>query len=225
MQKSPQESTSQALEKYATKQPIHYSFDVAQWIAHEHALGDSLQALHDAHPDVVPAPLIIARWRREFPAFDLVMKEAEKARAAKLAEDVLTVSDNVRLPAAKTANKIRARQWLAAKLDPAKWGKQDGTVHPPREPDSGNGKRASLAQYSDDELQDIIRAHLQANSIDGESQRQDPGHPPAENSTGLEAKDGSATSKPKPYSQGDPVTYNDTDEQAVSQDGMQVPEF
>lgn len=219
-------------DQYQAKEPAHYSFQVAQWIAQEHSLGDSLQALHEAHPEVVPAPLIVARWRREFPAFDLVMREAEKARAAKLAEEVLTVSDNTRLPAAKTANKIRARQWLAAKLDPARFGKQEGTVQQPRQTDTGNGKRPTLSQFSDDDLQDIIRAHLQATSIEGESERQTPGSPPARNSPGLEAKDGSGTSKPNTFPKARPVTYNDdrtdddtTGAHTVSHDGMQEPEF
>lgn len=199
--------------QYLVKDCRQYDFAMAQWIAHEHAKGDSLQKIHECHPDDVPSPLVIARWRREFPAFDSLMVHAEKARAALLAEQVLEVADNTKLPAAKTANKMKARQWLAGKMDPARFGsgaQVPGTHAPP--PANGDSRSAdrALSLYSDDDLQDIIRAGLKARSIEGTSTRIDPpGTPPTAESQGVEAEDGSATSESSSTPQKPSVTTND----------------
>lgn len=155
--------------------PAEYSFPVAEWIALEHAAGDSLKALHQAHPDTVPNPLVIKRWRRDYPAFEIMMREAEQARAEVLADETISIADNPRIKSARAGHQIRARQWLASKLDKDKYGNHQSVTT------TATGETDGEAVYSDDELQAIIRAGMKANSIDGEASRienADPGTPP-----------------------------------------------
>lgn len=201
-----------ALDQFMVRDVRQYDVNMARWIAQEHARGDSLQQLHDAHPDDVPEPLVVARWRREFPAFDLMMQHAERARAAVLAEETITSADDVSLTAAQANNRIKARQWLASKLDPARFGKGAAgrpAAAPPQ--DSGTRKHEpNFSQYSDDDLAEIIRAGLKATSIEGQATEAEAGAtPPSDQRPGPVQVRGSDTSKPQSSLPGVSVTTND----------------
>jgi hypothetical protein len=178
---------------------IEYSFNLAEWIAREHACGASLATLHAQHSDRVPNPIIVKRWRREFPAFDLLMIEAEHARADCLVDETLGIADDTSRNAAAAGNAIRARQWLAERLNRKLYGR---TVSVDVPADGGHGESDDESAYTDEELQAIIRAGLRASSIEGEAKRiADPGAPPAGISAGLEQNDGPDPSRPKIFSQ------------------------
>jgi hypothetical protein len=90
--------------------------EAGEFIALEVAMGASVKELHEAHEDLVPSPLIVNRWRKDFPAFDLVMQEAELAKAQGLADEVISIAADEERQAAISGNMIKARQWLAGKL-------------------------------------------------------------------------------------------------------------
>lgn len=112
--------------------PEVYTLPRGEFIAREHAGGEPLKSLHECHPERVPRPVIIKRWRNKYPQFDLLMIEAEQARADLLVEEALQASDSERA-AAKTRNAIDVRLKLAARLDPDKYGK----AKPPETDDDG----------------------------------------------------------------------------------------
>jgi hypothetical protein len=193
--------------------PVEYSFPLAEWIAFEHAGGDSLAMLQRAHPEKVPSALVIKRWRRDYPAFNLMMVEAEHARAEVLADETISISDNPDIKAGRIGHQVRARQWLASKLHTAKYGNQQAitTTH--------KGEDSNEAVYSDDELQAIIRAGMKANSIEGEAARienEAPGTPQVGISTGLEQNDGIDPLTPKIFSEPGKAAIVHIDDVAVA---------
>lgn len=109
----------------AERLPGVYSPGAGQWIAERYADGQSLRDLHRGSPDLVPSPLVVRRWRDAVPAFDALMSEAERARAEREAELMIEVAKSKR-PAAKARNEIAARQWIAERLDRARYGSRVG---------------------------------------------------------------------------------------------------
>jgi len=89
---------------------------VGEFIATEVAMGASVSELHEAYPDRVPSPIIVNRWRKRILAFDLLMEEAEEAKAERLADQVVGLADDDSRQAAQVNNAVKARQWLAGKL-------------------------------------------------------------------------------------------------------------
>ncbi len=190
--------------------PRQYDYNTAQWIAQEHAKGDTLLALHEAHEDTVPAPLIITRWRREFPAFDFLMIEAEAVRADVLVDQTLVIADSDARTAGAARNSIQSRQWLAARLSRDKYSQHktiDSNLHIP-----SDGKDAPrLSEYSDADLQAIMRAGLKATSIEGESvvvPAATPGTPPGQVATAPVTVAGKDTPTPNKSLGKPPVTTN-----------------
>lgn len=214
---APRLTGGRTMDTQLTVDPARYTFDHASWIAQEHATGTSLQQLHEAHPDEVPSPAIIRRWRREFPAFDLVMVEAEETRADVLADATITVADDKTITAAQARNRIQSRQWLASRLNRAKYGSTPKTVIP-LNPDSGKPLR-KMATYSDEDLQEIISAGLKATSIEGEVNEQaTPGTPPGDERPGLERTAESDTPAPKTSQGSTSVTTNIPEEEFYAQE-------
>ena len=188
--------------------PREYVFSTAAWIAQEHAKGDTLLTLHNLHPDTVPEPLMVRRWRREFPAFDLLMIEAEHARADVMVDDTLTIADSDDRTAGSARNSIQARQWAAARLNRERYAANKPVEAIPVL--DAPGKRRAMSQYSDADLQDIIRAGLKATSIEGEVvPGATPGAPPRQETAGAEEECGSDTPTPKISQQKPVVTTNE----------------
>jgi len=98
-----------------------FSVEAAEFIALSVARGESIRDLHESCEDLVPSPLVVNRWRKQYPAFDAVMREAEEAKAQTLADEVIKIADDEERQAAQAGNAIKARQWLAGKLA-EKWG-------------------------------------------------------------------------------------------------------
>lgn len=89
---------------------------VAEFIALEVAKGNSISELHDCYPDRVPNPIIVNRWRDRVVQFNLLMTEAEMAKAERLVDETIRISDADDRNAASAANAIKSRHWLAGKL-------------------------------------------------------------------------------------------------------------
>ena len=93
-----------------------FSVGSAEFIALEVAKGASVKELHECHEDLVPSPIVVNRWRKNVPAFDMLMREAEECKAQSLADEVIGISDDVTLLAAQAGNAIKSRQWLSGQL-------------------------------------------------------------------------------------------------------------
>jgi hypothetical protein len=93
-----------------------FDFGKAEFIAKEVAMGAGVAELHRLYPERIPSPIIVNRWRKRYPAFDLVMLEAEEAKAEMLADETIKIADDDELQAGQAANGIKARQWMAGKL-------------------------------------------------------------------------------------------------------------
>lgn len=96
-----------------------------EFIVLEVAKGASVRDLHECHEDLVPNPIVVNRWRRAYPAFDMLMKEAEEAAAQGMAHEVIGIADDPELQAAQARNAMEARKWLAGTLD-GKYGSGGG---------------------------------------------------------------------------------------------------
>jgi hypothetical protein len=106
-----------------TLDPRVYDRERAAWIAEQYADGDcSLRELSRLHPDRVPAPIWVYRWRRDYPDFDLAMQDAERVRAQNLADDILAVANDPAATAAQARNRMLGRQWLAERYDRDRYG-------------------------------------------------------------------------------------------------------
>lgn len=137
-----------------------FDYGKAEFIAREVALGAGVSELHQDHPDRCPSPIVVNRWRRQIPAFDLLMGEAEQAKAERLADEVITIADNDELLSAQAGNAIKARQWLAGKL-------HERFGNAPKGESVGPQTVNNILMLSDEQLMAIAS---QGRTIDGESE-------------------------------------------------------
>ena len=98
------------------KDAVDFDPGVGEFIALEVAMGGSVRELHEVDPERIPSPIVVNRWRRRHPEFDLLMIEAEEAKAEGLVDEILGIADDGERLAAQAGNAIKARQWLAGKL-------------------------------------------------------------------------------------------------------------
>lgn len=75
-----------------------------------------------ANPDEIPPPTVLSAWKRQYPAFGLMMREAEKVRAERLLEQTIVIADNEQGSPPRLALRIATRQHLAERLDRARFG-------------------------------------------------------------------------------------------------------
>jgi hypothetical protein len=101
-----------------------YSVALGEAIAREYEECGSggLWELRQLAPDRIPPAGIVRAWCKQFPAFGLLMRQAEQVRAEKLMEETLVIADNDTASPAKVALRIKVRQDMAAKLDRARFG-------------------------------------------------------------------------------------------------------
>jgi hypothetical protein len=100
-----------------------FTAGAGEFIALEVALGYGLAELHELYPERVPNPIVVNRWARKYPAFGILMEEAEVAAAQKFAYETVKITDDPDLLPAMAGNRMKSRQWLASKLS-----KQFGTT-------------------------------------------------------------------------------------------------
>lgn len=112
---------------FMSKPPIpsdlrEYTHAVGKFIANEFSKGAGLPALVKQFRNYVPPMMTINRWRAQIPAFNILMIEAERARAEFLVEERITLADDINKPAAHTRNGMVARMDMAGALDPERYG-------------------------------------------------------------------------------------------------------
>jgi hypothetical protein len=111
--------------------PDEYSEARARWLVERYAScepGTSLYALRRADPGYCPSPLAVRRWRRDYPAFNAAMEEAESVRADALMEQTLDVADRQDVNAAVSKNGMAARWRMAEALAPDRYkGRETGS--------------------------------------------------------------------------------------------------
>lgn len=79
-----------------------------------------------ANPDEIPPPTVLSAWKRQYPAFGLMMREAEKVRAERLLEQTIVIADTEAGSPPRLALRIATRQHLAERLDRARFGNGAG---------------------------------------------------------------------------------------------------
>jgi len=138
-----------------------FTLETAEFIALEVAMGASVKELHDCHEEMVPSPLVVNRWRKNVPAFDLVMREAEEAKAQGLADEVIGIAADEGRQAAISGNMIKSRQWLAGQLSEGfRNGPQGG---------AGSVKVDMNVRLTDEQLMAIAAGKFNAGeAIDGQ---------------------------------------------------------
>lgn len=78
-------------------------------------------------PDM-PTEWCVYNWLGKFDDFAKAYARARETRADMMAEDILEISDTEK-DAAKARNRIEARKWYAAKLNPKRYGEKVTNVH------------------------------------------------------------------------------------------------
>lgn len=114
----------------------HYTPALGEAIAELYSDGTDLDApkgmsgglwgLHYALPHRIPPPAIVRAWCKQWPAFGLLMREAERLRAERLMEETIVIADTDPAAPPRVALRIAVRQEMAGKLDAARYGKQAG---------------------------------------------------------------------------------------------------
>ena len=90
--------------------------DVADFIVRMVAEGHSVYDLWNGDRESLPHPIVVNRWKKERPAFEREMEEAEAVAAEKMVWDTLKIADDEERAPAQANNAIKTRQWLADKL-------------------------------------------------------------------------------------------------------------
>jgi len=135
-----------------------YDEVIAEFIAEQYVdEPGGLWGIHTAFPDRVPPPVTLAAWRRQYPAFGLRMKEAERLRAEKLIEECVWLADNAPGVPARVSLQIATRQHYAERLDRGRYGNAA----------AGAGAMPSIGNDPQPVALDVDDATLQAIAMQG----------------------------------------------------------
>lgn len=136
----------------------HYTPELGQAIADLYAdsEGGGLWDCHHMAPDRVPPPGIVRAWCRQFPAFGLAIKDAERLRAEKFMEQTVVLADSGEGSIPRLALRIATRQTMAEKLDPRRYGKAGGDT--PLQPQLGRETQPTAIELDDDTLAALAMA-------------------------------------------------------------------
>lgn len=88
-----------------------------------------LWELCSAMPDRIPPPAVVRAWCGQFPQFGLRMKAAESVRAERMLEESVVLADTAQGQPARVALMVSARQYLAERLDKARFGRGSAEVN------------------------------------------------------------------------------------------------
>lgn len=103
---------------YLSADPSPENFEA---IAERVSQGEPLHRIADTTP-YLPSALVLKRWRREYPAFDAMLRDAESVHADRLAHETIDIADDENRSAAHARNGIASREKLAQALDRAAYG-------------------------------------------------------------------------------------------------------
>lgn len=142
----------------------HYTPELGQAIADLYAdsEGGGLWDCHHMAPDRVPPPGIVRAWCRQFPAFGLEIKDAERLRAERFMEQTVVLADTGEGSIPRLALRIATRQTMAEKLDPRRYGKAGDT--PGTMPALGRDSQPVALDLDDDTLAALALAGASAKS-------------------------------------------------------------
>lgn len=104
-----------------------YSPQLGQEIAKLYAAGHSMQDIAELGA-WVPGPTTLTEWKSKHPEFAKLMADAEALRADSLIEQTLSIADNTFDPALANV-RIKTRQFIAGKLNRAKYGEKVEVSH------------------------------------------------------------------------------------------------
>lgn len=103
--------------------PSEYTQDIADRICNELSEGNSLRTVCKA--DDMPSATTVFNWMRTQEGFLEQYTRAKQESADAMAEDVLSISDEVyedKYAVAKARLQVETRKWLMAKMKPKKYG-------------------------------------------------------------------------------------------------------
>lgn len=104
-----------------------YTPQIGQELAALYAAGHTFEDIAEFMA-WAPAAATVRKWRREQPDFAKMLADVEADRADALADQTLAIADNTFDPTLANA-RIKARQWLASKLNRAKYGEKVEVAH------------------------------------------------------------------------------------------------
>lgn len=112
--------------------------------------------------EFVPSPMVLHRWRREFPVFGALMDDAAAVRAERLVEETLAIADDETRSAAHARNAIGVRERMADRIAgrPAPGSTNTG---------SGVDDVDSIEDATTEQLFALLNARLPV--IEGQAQR------------------------------------------------------
>ena len=134
-----------------------YSPELAASIAQHLAEGVSLPEQAAAWPDLVPPTTVLAAWKRERPAFALLLRQAEQVRAELLVEQALQLADKAPGAAPRVALMVAQRMAMAERMDRQRWGRSG----------SDSGGVAALAADAQPVAAELTDAQLAAIAASG----------------------------------------------------------
>jgi hypothetical protein len=98
-----------------------YDIEIARQIVAEYADGKTLTEI--SRLEGMPSLLMMYKWRADYEDFRVALENAQEPHADSLANQTIEISDTER-DAGKSRNRILARQWLAGKVNRAKYGER-----------------------------------------------------------------------------------------------------
>lgn len=104
-----------------------YNLQIGEEIARLYAAGYSMQDITELGA-WAPSHACIIQWKAKHPEFAKLMAQAEEARADSLIEQTLSIADNTFDPALANV-RIKTRQFIAGKLNRAKYGEKVEVNH------------------------------------------------------------------------------------------------
>jgi hypothetical protein len=102
------------------KKHVEYSHEIAAEIVERYAAGETLLHITQTS-DWMPDIRTVHRWKGIHAQFKDLLADAREAHADALASEIVEIADTER-DASKARNRMDARKWYAAKLNPNKYG-------------------------------------------------------------------------------------------------------
>lgn len=104
-----------------------YTPQLGQEIARLYGAGHTIQEMCELN-NWMPTPGTIYSWRHKHKDFEELMTGAEVARADALADETIHIADTTWDPR-QAAVRVKARQWVASKLNRSKYGEKVEVAH------------------------------------------------------------------------------------------------
>ena len=107
--------------KKIPRPPVRYSYDVAAAICDRHARGETLNAICGVNDTAFPTAQTFLAWCDAYPEIKSLFEKAKILFVDALVDQTISIADTA-LDSVRARNQIVARQWVASKLNSAKFG-------------------------------------------------------------------------------------------------------